>query len=128
MVRNAILLGTLLSILGTGTFALVSFDPTRVGALIPAFFGALFLVCGVFAQHHPLWKRQVLLGSGFLAAFTMLFMTPGLLEAIAVFGDAHVANPTAAMEQGIAALLCGGYLIRGSIYYIESSRRVAEQA
>ena len=120
--KNTILLGLLLTILGTGTYALVGFLPERWTALVPAFFGVGFLGMGLVAQRRPAWRRPVVMGATALALVAFVGTAPGLVQALSVLVGAEVARPVAAMEQGIMAALCLGYIGRAAVCYADARR------
>ena len=110
LVKNTILLGALLTILGTGTFAMIRFDPGKWTALIPAFFGVIFLLLGVVAQKQNAWRQPAILIAVGLALFAFLGAAGGLVKTAALLAGAEVERPAAALEQAISAVLCGGFL------------------
>lgn len=110
VIKNTILLGALLTILGVGTFALIRFDPDKWTALLPAFFGVTFLALGVVAQRQSAWQRPLILTAVGLALFAFLGGSGGLLKTAALLAGEDVERPAAALEQAISALLCVGFL------------------
>ncbi len=110
VIKSTILLGALLTILGTGTFAMIRFDPGKWTALIPAFFGVMFLLLGVVAQKQSAWHRPVMLIAVGLALFAFLGTSGGLVETAALLAGENVERPAAALEQAISAVLCAGFL------------------
>lgn len=110
VVKNTILLGALLTILGTGTFAMIRFDPGKWTALIPAFFGVLFLVLGMIAHKQIAWRQPATLVALGLALFAFLGTADGLLKVAALLAGEEVAHPAAALEEAISAVLCVGFL------------------
>ena len=110
MVKNTILLGALLTILGAGTFALIRFDPGKWTALFPAFFGVLFLLLGFVAQKQSAWHRPLILIAIGLALFAFLGASGGLVKTAALLAGEDVERPAAALEQAISAVLCAAFL------------------
>ena len=126
MTNNTLLLGTLLTILGTGTYALVGFAPGTAGALLPAAFGLVFLLLGAMAHRRAEWRRGSCLTATALALLAFLGTAPGLMQALALIGGADVARPVAAMEEGIMAMLCLGFLGRTLTRAVERWRHGVE--
>lgn len=122
MTKNTILLGLLLTILGAGTYALVGFVPDRWTVLVPAFFGVGFLGMGLLAQRRPAWHRPIAMGATALALVAFVGTAPGLVQALSVLVGAEVARPVAAMEQGIMAALCLGFVGRAAVFYADARR------
>ncbi len=110
VIKNTMLLGALLTILGTGTFAMIRFAPDKWTALIPAFFGVMFLLIGVVAQKQSAWHRPLILLAVGLALFAFLGASGGLVKTAALLAGEDVERPAAALEQAISAVLCAGFL------------------
>ncbi len=110
VIKNTILLGALLTILGTGTFAMIRFAPGKWTALIPAFFGVMFLLLGVVAQKQNAWHRPLILIAVGLALVAFLGASGGLVKTAALLAGEDVERPAAALEQAISAVLCAGFL------------------
>ncbi len=130
MARNTILLGALLTILGTGTFALMGFSSTKVTALLPAFFGVVFLLIGLLAEKKLAWRRPLVHAAAALAFLAFLGTATGLAKTLWLVSGGAVSRPAAAVEQGITAVLCLGFLSRAVKSFIEARRqqRVGEGA
>ncbi len=122
MARNTALLGALLTILGIGTFALLSFAPSKWTALIPAGFGIVFLVLGVLAQRKVEWRRYFIHAATALAVLAILGTAPGLVQTAVLLRGGEVARPAAAVEQGITALLCMAFLVNAIKSFLETRR------
>ena len=120
--RQILLLGVLLTILGVGTFALIRFDPSKWTALLPAFFGVLFLGLGAVAQRRPEWHRYAFYTAAALALLAVLGASGGLVKTAALIAGADVERPAAAVEQAIMAVLCVGFLGAAAKWFIETRR------
>lgn len=108
--KNILLLGALLTILGVGTFALIRFDPAKWTALLPAAFGALFLLLGGVAQKQHDWHPYLVYTAITLALFAFLGTADGLVKVTALLIGEDVERPAAALEEAITAVLCAGFL------------------
>lgn len=125
--RNTILLGALLTILGAGTFAMMGFEPAKVTALLPAFFGVVFLLLGLLALKKPAWHKPLVLAAVVLALLAFVGTAPGLARALWLLAGGAVARRAAAVEQAITAVLCLGYVGRALKAFL-AARRVGQSA
>ena len=98
-----IVLGLLLSALGVYGYA--SATPPHVTALIPAFFGVLFIVLGALATR-PALLRHAMHGAAALGLVALLGAARGVPDAIRMLSGTPVARPAMATSQGIMFLLC----------------------
>lgn len=113
--RHTIQLGALLTILGTGTFALMaSFMAGSLATLVPAVFGLVFLGLGIFAMKRKAWQRPLIHVAIALSLLTVVGMLPGLAEAWTLLGGGTVSQPATALQQSITALICLGFAGRAA--------------
>ncbi len=124
VVKNTLLLGSLLTILGAGTFALLGFDPAKATALLPAAFGVVFLALGGVATWQPAWGQALVATAVGLAGLAFLGAAPGLWEALELLAGRDVDRPAAAVEQGIQALLCFAFVGWACKQYLDDRRHV----
>jgi len=108
--KNTVLLGVLLTILGLGTFALLRLDPGKWTALLPAFFGILFLLLGAIAHKPVVPFRLPVYAALVLALIAVLGTAGGLIKMASLLAGSEIKRPVAAAEQAVTALLCGGFL------------------
>ena len=102
-----IVLGLLLGALGVYGYA--SASPPHVTALIPAFFGALFVVLGVLAGR-PALRKHAMHGAAALALLGVLGSLRGVGDAARLLSGGVVARPAMATSQGIMFVLCAIFL------------------
>ncbi|MFQ5572259.1 MAG: hypothetical protein ACE5G0_21495 [Rhodothermales bacterium] len=127
MARNTTLLGAFLTILGTCTFALLGFDVAKWTALLPALFGVLFLLLGIYAQKKEAWHRHLMHAAVVLALLALLGTSSGLVQTVALLKGSEVTRPAAAVEQSITALLCTVFLAGALRSFLTARRaRVSE--
>lgn len=108
--KNTVLLGVLLTILGLGTFALLRLDTSKWTALLPAFFGILFLLLGAIAHKPAVPLRLPLYAALTLALIAALGTSGGLLKITSLLAGNPIERPVAAVEQAVTSLLCVGFL------------------
>ena len=89
---------------------MIRFDPGKWTALIPAFFGVVFLLLGVVAQKQSTWHQPVMFVAVGLALLAFLGASGGLVKTAALLAGEDVERPAAALEQAISAVLCAGFL------------------
>ncbi|MDZ7693296.1 MAG: hypothetical protein U5K69_19625 [Balneolaceae bacterium] len=100
--------GVILIILG-----LVSYFATGMvsnTALIPAFFGAVFLILGFAAKKESILKH-VMHGAAVLALLGLFGSGQGLINVFKMLGGSAVERPQAAISQAIMAICCIVFLV-----------------
>lgn len=113
MVRQTIGLGSLLVILGVGTFGMLGFNLSNWTPLIPAFFGVLFLGLGLLARGKDPWEGYLIPATLVLALLIFLAMSPALVQVPSVIAGQPMERPLAVLLQAIVAVLVGGYIALG---------------
>jgi uncharacterized membrane protein HdeD (DUF308 family) len=76
-----------------------------VTALIPAFFGIIFLILGIAARKESIYKH-VMHGAAGLALLGFFGTVMGLIDVFYMLGGESVTRPDAAISQAIMAVLC----------------------
>ena len=97
----ALVLGVALVVLGVGAY--VASDFASVTALIPAIFGAVFVLLGAVALRTDR-RRQAVYGIGALGVLGALGSTRGLGDFFTLLTGANVDSTTAAITQGVMFL------------------------
>ena len=97
-----IVFGLLLAALGVSGYA--SATPPHVTALIPAFFGVLFIVLGALATR-PSLLRHAMHGAAALGVLALLGSLRGVPDAVRLLSGGVVARPAMATSQGIMFVL-----------------------
>ena len=113
-------LGILLIILGAASYLGTGQEsPT---ALIPSFFGILFLLFGWLGKNESLHKHMMhAAGLALLGIFGTIGAVPGLIEII-VGGE--VERPLATISRSAMFVMCVGYLIRAILSFIAARKKI----
>lgn len=123
MSRYTILLGAALVVLGLIAYFVTG--RVHVTALIPSFFGLIFLALGGVGQANEAARKHVMHAAAALALLG-LFGTVGALR-FAVYmisvGPNHVDNPPAIMARSIMAIGCAVYLYAAIRSFREARRK-----
>ena len=104
--RSILILGSVLTILGIGTWALVT--GSTIAFILPALFGAGFLLIGGILLKARNWYRQLLWLSVLIATVVVAFNFDAVLEAFR-FNDGAPISP-AVIQQSVAVLLCSAFI------------------
>ena len=102
MSNLALIFGVLLAILGGGLFA----DSGAKTALIPAYFGAGLIVCGLIAKNEKLRMHAMHVA----ALIGLVGCLGGLVMVVLVFVRGNEFNPKSNGGQLAMAALCGAFL------------------
>lgn len=109
------LVGLLLIVLGIGSY--MATGRTSVTALIPAFFGALFILLALVARREAA-RRHALHAAVALALIGLVATLGRLLPAI---GAGHLLRP-AALSQLVMAVLLAFYVAKGVKSFIDARK------
>jgi hypothetical protein len=93
-----------LVLVALGVVGYTGATPAHVTALIPAFFGAAFVVLGALATR-PALLKHAMHGAAVLALLALLGSARGLPDALRLLTGAPVARPAMATSQGVMFLL-----------------------
>ena len=122
MPSTTILFGTLLILLGIGSYAYVMTTPNpSLTALIPAIFGIVLVLLGFVAKSkenlrkHLMHAAVVVALLGFLGTVSSFFKIPSLF-------DGTAARPVAVVAQLITALICLVYIILSVRSFIDARK------
>lgn len=111
-----ILLGALLIALGVGGYLLA--DPPSVTALIPAFFGVVFVVLGGMGLKRA-WRRFASPAALVLALLGVLGTAPmGWPKLPALLTGKDLERPAAVASQSIMAALCLLFLVAVIVLFV----------
>ncbi len=108
-------LGILLILLGVISY--FASGMVSVTALIPAFFGIVFVLLAWLASRKPDWRKHVMHGSALLALIGIIGSIGGLFE---LFGGGEPSS--AAIAKAIMALLLIIYLIMAIKSFIDARK------
>ncbi len=115
--------GVILIVLG-----LVSYFATgmvSITALIPSFFGVVFLILGFAARKESILKH-VMHGAALLALLGLFGSGQGLINVFYMLGGSSVERPQAAISQAIMAVLCIVFLAAAIRSFVQA--RQAKEA
>mgnify|MGYP001395241829 FL=1 len=122
MAKITVVFGLLL--IGNGVYGYTASDSGSVTALIPAFVGAVLLLCGVVAAAKPKLNMH-------LAHVSALIGLLGCLAALGRLVSSFFKEEQNGLVQanlGLMALLCGGYVFVCFRSFKEAGRRRREAA
>ena len=120
MTQTTIGLGIILIVLGLiGFFATGS---QSVTALIPSFFGIVFLILGVVARKESA-RKMVMHIAMVIALLGLIGTFSGLIKFFALITGGEVTRPAAVIAQTIMALLLIFYLVSGIKTFIDARKK-----
>ena len=120
MTQTTIGLGIILIVLGLIGFFVTGMQ--SVTALIPTFFGLVFLVLGFIARKES--ARKMALHIAMVIALLGLIGTfSGLIKFFALITGGEIARPAAVIAQTIMALLLIFYLVSGIKTFIDARKK-----
>jgi uncharacterized membrane protein YoaK (UPF0700 family) len=99
--------------LGTGT--------QSVTALIPAFFGVVFVVLGVIMRHTSR-RKHAGHAAAVLAVLGLLGSARGVPDAIALAQGGEVERPQAAIAQTVMVVLCLAFVVLAIKSFVDARR------
>jgi hypothetical protein len=120
MPKITIIYAAILILLGVGAYVLSG--GASVTALIPSFFGAIFLVLGLLALKESLLKHAMH-GASVLALLAMGGTVGGFFKVFTLITGGDVARPQAVVVQAIMFVLTTAFLALCIRSFIEARRR-----
>lgn len=113
-------LGILLIILGAASY--LGTGQESVTALIPSFFGILFVLFGWLGKKESLRKHMMHAAAGLalLGIFGTIGAVPGLVE---IIGAGEVERPLATIARSAMFIMCVGFLIRSVQSFIAARKK-----
>lgn len=122
MVRNTILLGSILIAIGLIFYFVVAGGNTSITALIPAFLGTPILILGLLARKESL-RKHMMHGAVAFALIGFLGTASGLLKGFTLLTGGVVERPNAVIAQALVAVLCLVYVLMGVKSFIDARRK-----
>lgn len=119
MANLTVVIGVIL--IALGTIGYIATDMVSPTALIPAVFGIVLLVLGLYGRQENRRKIAMHLAMG-IALVGVLGTMRGLLQLPTVLGGGQVERPAAVVAQGLMALLLIIYLGLGIRTFINARR------
>lgn len=120
MVHTTIGLGILLIVLGLIGFFITGMQ--SITALIPTFFGILFLILGLIARKESA-RRMVMHIAMVIALLGLIGTFSGLIKFFTLITGGEIARPAAVIAQTIMALLLIYYLGSGIKTFIDARKK-----
>ncbi|NBW70673.1 MAG: hypothetical protein EBR32_04585 [Bacteroidetes bacterium] len=112
-------LGILLVILGGASY--LGTGQESITALIPSFFGILFILFGILSKQEKLRKHMIHAAAG-LALLGILGTARAIPGFIDVISGTPVERPLAIYAQTAMLVMCAGYLIRAVQSFIDARK------
>lgn len=107
-----------------GVISWLATDRVSVTALIPAFFGIVFLILGLLMRDEARAKHAGH-AAALLAVIGLLGSARGIPQTFTLIGGGEVARPSAAVAQALMALGCVVFVVLG-IKSFRDARRARE--
>ena len=114
-------LGIFLIVLGLIAFFVTGMQ--SLTALIPTFFGIVFLILGIIGLKESARKMAMHIAM-VIGLLGLIGTFPGLIKLFALLTGADVARPAAVITQTIMAILCIYYLVSGIKSFIDARKKV----
>ncbi|MEX0994417.1 MAG: hypothetical protein WD599_02750, partial [Balneolaceae bacterium] len=114
-------IGSILILLG-----LVSYFGTgmeSVTALIPSFFGLVFVGLGIFAGRNEGMRKHAMHAALLLALIGLAGSFGGLTQLLGSLGGGAIDRPAAATSQSLMAILCIYFIIMGVKSFIDARKQ-----
>jgi hypothetical protein len=124
MVQTTIGLGIFLVVLGLLGFFITGMQ--SVTALIPTFFGIVFIILGLIARKESARKMSMHIAM-VIGLLGLIGSFPGLIKIFSLLSGAEIARPAAVIAQSIMALVLISYLIMGIKTFIDARRSDSSQ-
>ena len=119
MVNSTLGLGVILVVLGLVGF--FSTGTQSVTALIPTFFGIIFIILGIIAAKESSRKMAMHIAMG-LGLLGLIGSFPGLIKVFSLLTGGEVARPAAVLAQSVMAILLIIYLLMGIKTFIDARK------
>lgn len=120
MPKLSINIGILLIILGVLSYILTG--AASATALIPAFFGIVFIGLGLLTRKKESMRKHAMHAALLLAILGIGGSFGGLLSLIGAIGGEMPERPSAAIAQAVMALVCIFFLIMGVKSFIDARK------
>ncbi len=107
-----------------GIIGYLASGAASITALIPAFFGIIFIILGRLANKEAI-RKHVMHAAVLLAFLGVLGSFTGLLDLFSWMGGNVEVNLLAASVRSLMALICIAYIVLGVKSFIDARRSVA---
>ena len=124
--KLSITIGILLTLLGILSYILTDF--ASFTALIPAFFGVLFVILGYLGRKSEKMRKHTMHAALLLALLGLGGSFSGLISIIGAIFGTMPERMSAAASQAVMAVICIYFLIAGIKSFIEARKSKNETA
>lgn len=107
-------------ILGTGSFLLTG--AASATALIPAFFGIVFIALGAIGINKESMHKHVMHAALLLAILGVGGSFGGLINVLGVLGGTELERPAASYAQALMAIICIFFIVAGIRSFIDARK------
>lgn len=118
-----IVAGVILELVGFGGWVMTGQESWT--ALIPAIFGTLLILLGVFSLSQPGLRKHLMHGAAVLGLLGFLGTVKGLFSLPALIAGGEAARPAAVVSQSITAVVCFLFLAFCINSFIRARRAAA---
>lgn len=126
MSKLSIYIGILLIILGIASYILTG--AASATALIPAFFGIVFVILGMIGDRKESMRKHMMHAALLLAVLGVLGSFGGLMNVLRVLGGTELSSPAASYAQALMALICIFFIVAGVRSFIEARKQPVDQS
>jgi len=120
MTRYTFWLGITLTALGIIGYA--GSGAESITALIPAFFGIVFIVLGILGRKEHL-RKHMMHAAAVLALLGFVGSVRGLSSLVTMLGGVQLARPFATVMQSVMAILTLAYIIAAVKSFVDARRQ-----
>jgi len=114
-------IGYILILLGLVSYFVTGME--SMTALIPSFFGLVFVGLGIFADRNENMRKHSMHAALLLALLGLGGSFGGLTQILGALGGGSVDRPAAATAQALMAVLCIYFLIPGVKSFMDARRQ-----
>lgn len=113
------ILGIILILIGI--IGYIASGAVSITAMIPAFFGIVFIILGRLAQKET-WRKHVMHIALLVALIGLFGSFTGILDVFSWMGGNQEVNELAAIARAVMALLLIGYIALGVKSFVDARR------
>ncbi len=111
-----------------GIISYIATGAASVTALIPAFFGIVFIGLGILGVKSESMRKHAMHAALLLAILAVGGSFGGLMGVLGVLGGNELERPAAAYSQAVMALLCIGFIVTGVRSFITARKEREENS
>ena len=121
MSKLSIVVGILMIILGVASYVLTG--AASATALIPAFFGIVFVGLGILGSKKESMRKHVMHAALLLAILGLGGSFGGLMNVFGVLGGGELERPAASYGQALMAIICIFFIVAGIRSFIDARKK-----